>query len=138
MFKEEWDNWSKMDKAGYIIGNLLLVVFMIGILYWSFFTDELLKLAYSNIFYFVLIMLGILYFYEIYENIIELIFFPETINERNIRKKRKEYKKIYPIELAKIKLEQFKIKLKLKDINEKIKKESANTVHLFTKKEKAK
>ena len=115
------NNWSRLNKLGCATYFLLLAGFLFGLFYWAIATEEASILIEFNIFYFTLTMLGILYLSDIYFNIVEFIFYPETSSEKLIRNKRRKYRKMYPIEIARLKIKQLKMKLKIKDMNNELK-----------------
>ncbi len=109
-------NWSKTDKVGFTIHNLLLIGFLISLIWLLYFAEEIMKYKDINFYIYILILLGILQLSSIYYNISEWIFYPETKSEKLLRKKKKEYKNTYPIKIARLKTQQLNIKLKLKDL----------------------
>jgi hypothetical protein len=112
---------SKSDKLGFVICILLLASFTISVFYWALCTEEISRLLSLNIFYSIFIILGILSLYDIYFDIVMLIFFPETNLQRTINQKQKEYRKMYPIKVARLKTKQLEKTLKIKDMNNELK-----------------
>ena len=68
IFREQWKEYSKLDKMGIITYFILLMGFLVGLTYWGYFSEEIIILKNTlnpdkefgkGFFYFVLILLGL-------------------------------------------------------------------------------
>ncbi|GBE19316.1 hypothetical protein BMS3Abin17_00039 [archaeon BMS3Abin17] len=122
--------WSRVEKTGFVFYILLLASFLIGLFYWGYLSNEIERLgnlllisdgSIIGFFYLIFIFLGILMFSDVYFNIVEYLFCPETKKEKLIKQKKKEYNNKYPLKIAIKKLSKFKLELKIEKLNKELK-----------------
>lgn len=135
-FKKEWEEYTKQDKVGFIIYLLSLVGMLVWLFHSAYLTEnlvdmfrltymsngEFIEVDYWNLIAFTSIVIGFwVLFAYLYHNLMEFIFYPDTKEERELKKaKRKMFKK-YPFGLAKLKEEELEKEFKLKKLTQKIK-----------------
>lgn len=114
MEREKFKRLSRMDVIGIFIYYILLIGFIVGIIYWGYFSGEVSRLGAlllingKGFFYFFMIFIGLMTFSSIWYKI-AVFFYPLTKTEiKNKKKKRKQFRE------ARIKYYEKKIK-KLKD-----------------------
>ncbi len=130
-FKERWEEYTKLDKFGFITFHIILVIFMIWFFYQSYFTKNLLdmfrlnyygmgNLSWINYFGFITMFVGVWSLSMLFYNLIDKIFYPETKEETKLKKEiKKLYKKNHPI-LAQLIKSKLIYEKKLRETKEKI------------------
>ena len=117
--KKKYDVFSKMDIVGVFIYYILLIVFLIGIVYWGYFSGEISKLAeilsvtggLSAIIYFLIFCVGLICLSSGFYNIAEW-FYPDSKRQKaKKKKKRKEFRELL-IEDYKKKIKKLEVKQK--------------------------
>jgi len=130
-FKDIWEEWSKLDKLGFVTYFILLGGFIIGLVYLTYLNEiivNMLRLTYENteklnFWNFFAGLSMIIGFYVIaikYQEIVDLIFYPETKEEKLTKKKIREFKKKYPINIAILKRKELLAEQRLEYLKEKI------------------
>ncbi len=108
--REIWKDYSRAEKVSYSIYVILITTLLFGIIYWGYLSDEALRIGETiGVSYLILIVLGILKASIITETILNNLFFPESKNEtetkKKINEKKKHYKKKYPLRIAHMKID---------------------------------
>jgi len=130
-FKDTWREYSKLDKLGFITYLILPIGYIILLIYYGVIDEkiiEMFRLTYEgkettffNMLALISMAIGLMTISNIFFNIVETIFYPETKNERIIKDKKRELKRKNPLKLALMKLNKIKSELKIKELDEKIK-----------------
>lgn len=125
---QDWnEEFSKLDKLGVITYFTLLISYILLLIYYAYFNEqmiEILRLTYPNgnftilnFIAFISISAGMVFLSMTYCRIVEIIFYPENKEEKNIKKKFKKFKRKYPLTLAIMKKRELELNLKLKELN---------------------
>lgn len=118
-------NYTKV--IGFIIYILLLVLFLVGLIYFVYFSKdiEIIKEQIESntirgLICFILMGLGVVKLSEVYRIVVEFIFCPLTKEEIKLKKKRKILFRKYPRRIAILKYQEFKKEMELNKIRNKI------------------
>jgi len=131
-FKDKWNDLSNLDKFRYITYFILLIIYLIILVYYAYFTPiikNMFKIMIKDrsipfiwgVIGAIATALGLIRMSYMYYYIVETIFYPETDLDKFIKTKKREVFNKYPIKIAKLKLDEEKLKYKLNTINEEIK-----------------
>lgn len=120
------EDWSRTDWVGFIISNLIVFTSLITV-GWFIVMSSTFDLVYNtliemNPFLAIIFLLGFIPIANFLGFIAEL-FTPETKEDREVRKKKIEFKNKYPIKIARLKGKALRLEFKLKEINDEIKEE---------------
>jgi len=134
-FIKKWNEYSKLDKTGYILYWCLQLVFILLIIYNGYIKENILsmfRLTYmvngnfiqTNFWdglAFLSMFLGLFKITKIYYNLVEKVFYPESNEERKIKNEIKKIKKKYNFKRARYEIGKLNAEYKLKEYKEKIK-----------------